>query len=119
VLRGDRLGCADRRLPLNHLMPPDVALRIHRYGLSGTPIYDDALDCAAARSEWLIRRGLELNRAAAAPAAVGRDEKLRAPIRDAILAGCRGKAAEHHRVDRARMCAHACIAITITRTSGI
>src|SRR5580693_3605307 len=101
MLRVHPFRLAGRRLALDHLVPPDIAPRLHRYRFAGALVHDHPLDARAAAGEGLIRRRLELDHLTATPAAVGRDHELGARVLDTILE-CRGReSAEHNRVDGA------------------
>jgi len=61
--------------------------------------HDDALNARAPAGEGGVGGGLELDRVAAAPAAVGGDHQPRLGVLDPILQCRRRKTAEHHRMD--------------------
>ena len=74
---------------------------LHGDRLAGALQHDHALHARAAAAEGLVGGALELDRLAAAPAAVGSDDELRLRVLDAIAQRGSREAAEHHRVDRA------------------
>ena len=99
MLRLDPLGLADRRLPVERLVPPEIAPPLHRYRPAGALQDDDVLDGLAALGQRLVRRRLELYRVSASPATVRGDQHLGARVLDPVLQRRRGEAPEDHRVD--------------------
>ncbi len=102
MLRVDPGRLAGVGLPLDHLVPPLVARRLHRHRRPGALVDDHVAHLlAAAHRERLVHRGLERDLAAAAELPVGGDDLRGAGVDDALLQALRRKSAEHHRVRRA------------------
>src|SRR6202034_1633682 len=101
VLGVHPLRLAGRRLTLDEVVPPAVALGIHRHRSAGALEHHDFPDTRAATAEGVVHPPLDPPDLPAAPAAVGRDHQLRLGVFDAVLQRPGGKAAEHHRVDGA------------------
>src|SRR5207253_573918 len=78
-------GFARRALAIDDLMPPQAAARIHADRLAGALEHDHPPHALAAPGERLVARRLELDRVAAAPAAVGSDRGLGLRVGAAIL----------------------------------
>ena len=86
-------------LPLNDIVPPLVARRLHYDVRAGAFIDDDVFHfLAAAHRDRFVHRGLERDLLAAAELPVGGDDFGCSGIDDAFLQALRGKAAEDHRM---------------------
>ena len=100
VLGVEALGDVFRGNAGHFVVPPRVALGVHRDFVCAAFDDDDALDLVVFR-ERLIDHRLEGDDLAAPPAAVGGDDGGGAGVLEAIDDGLRGEAAEDHIVHRA------------------
>src|SRR5689334_14989384 len=92
VLGFDPLRLTIGRGVADEVVPPDVALSIHRHGLVGTPTYDDPLDARTAVGQRLVGGSLQLDDVSAPPAPVGRNNDFRARVLNTLLQGKGGEA---------------------------
>ncbi len=90
------------------VVPPSVAPRLHLDGVLRSLQDDDALDVAVTVFERGVDVGLERHDLPAPPAAVCRDDELRAAVRQPVLDRLGAEPAEDHRMHRAdpRACQH-------------
>ena len=104
LLCGHRIGCTLRGLGWNKLVPPVIAIRLHRRGARGAWL--TALVNQNACNRWgalqrLIGDRLQLKEVPFAVPAVGGDQDLRRGVVDAIGERIGGEAAKHHAMCRA------------------
>ena len=100
----ERFGRVLRRLTVDHLVPPDVPVRVPGDVLAGAAHHEYLLDSGAA-DHGLVDCGLEGARSAAPVATVGRDDVPGVAVEDAAAEGIGREAAEDDGVGRAQPCA--------------
>ena len=100
MLGVESLGCVFGGNFRRFLVPPGVALGLHRDRIVAAVDHDDAVD-AFVFFECFVDGGFECDDLAAAPSAIGGDDHAGAGVFESIDDGLGGEAAEDDRVHRA------------------